>query len=171
MTRVFVSLGSNIDKEKHIKAGIMALREIDPYCRFSVVYEAEAVGFAGPNFYNLVAELHVSLDLIRLVDALKKIEMCFGKQAATQKYQDRTLDIDLLMYGELINEKKPQLPRDDIFKFAFVLKPLSELSPNTLIPSRGQTFQEAWEVFDKPQRIWPVSKRFLTKNMDEIILR
>ncbi len=170
MTRVFVSLGSNIDKEKYISAGMLALREIDQYCRFSDVYETEAVGFIGPNFYNLVAELNVSLDLMQMMQALRNIEMRFGRQVVTKKNQNRTLDIDLLMFGEQIHEKHPQLPRDDIFKFAFVLRPLAELSPDTPIPGRDITFQEAWEVFKQPQRLWPVPKRFLIKNMDEMIL-
>ncbi|AMG30993.1 2-amino-4-hydroxy-6-hydroxymethyldihydropteridine diphosphokinase [Grimontia hollisae] len=157
MTQVLVSVGSNIDREHHIAEGVAALRELDPQCRCSRIFEAEPVGFDGPNFYNLVVELHTDLSLEGIMAALRDIESRWGRERDAIKFRDRTLDIDLLTYGELSQPSGPTLPRNDIYKFAFTLWPLAELCPDQIIPGDSQTYKQAWEAFTEKQPLWPAT--------------
>ncbi|MDD1781683.1 2-amino-4-hydroxy-6-hydroxymethyldihydropteridine diphosphokinase [Enterovibrio sp. ZSDZ35] len=157
MTQVLVSVGSNIEREHHIREGIAALKELDQNCRISRIFEAEPVGFEGPNFYNLVVELHTDLSLKGIMDALRQIESRWGRERDAIKFRDRTLDIDLLTYGELSQSEGPTLPRKDVYKFAFTLWPLAELCPEQCIPGDTQTYKQAWEAFSEEQPLWPVT--------------
>ncbi len=157
MIPILVSLGSNIERKYHIREGIKALKELDPNCQCSRVFEAEPVGFKGAAFYNLVVKLHTSLNLEQTLKALREIETRWGRDRGEVKFSDRTLDIDLLTYGSLVQASSPKLPRDDIYKFAFTLKPLAELCPDELIPGDSQTYLEAWNAFHKDQPLWPVT--------------
>nr|WP_255555673.1 2-amino-4-hydroxy-6-hydroxymethyldihydropteridine diphosphokinase [Enterovibrio paralichthyis] len=152
-----VSVGSNIERERHIAEGIAALRELDPNCRCSRIFEAEPVGFEGPNFYNLVVELHTELSLEGIMAALREIESRWGRERNAVKYRDRTLDIDLLTFGDLAQASGPTLPRKDVYKFAFTLWPLAELCPDQVIPGDTQTYQQAWDAFTEPQPLWPIA--------------
>ncbi len=163
MIPILVSLGSNIEREYHIREGIKALKELDPNCQCSRVFEAEPVGFKGAAFYNLVVKLHTSLNLEQTLKALREIETRWGRDRGEIKFCDRTLDIDLLTYGSLVQASSPKLPRDDIYKFAFTLKPLAELCPDELIPGDSQTYLEAWNAFHKDQPLWPVTDFSLLK--------
>lgn len=162
MIQILVSVGSNIDREYHIRQGIAALREFDPHCRCSRLFEAEPVGFEGANFYNLVVELHTDLGLEQTITALREIEARWGRERDAIKYCDRTLDIDLLTYGDLVQMEAPILPRPDIYKFAFTLQPLAELCPDQTIPGDNQTYLQAWNAFNKAQVLWPVMDFSLT---------
>ncbi|WP_028023576.1 2-amino-4-hydroxy-6-hydroxymethyldihydropteridine diphosphokinase [Enterovibrio calviensis] len=157
MIQVLVSVGSNIEREHHIAEGIAALRVLDPTCRCSRIFEAVPVGFDGPNFYNLVVELHTELSLEGIMAALREIESRWGRERDAVKFRDRTLDIDLLTYGDLSQPSGPVLPRKDVYKFAFTLWPLAELCPDQVIPGDSQTYQQAWDAFSDEQPLWPVN--------------
>ncbi len=156
-TQVLVSVGSNIERERHIVEGIAALKELDVDCRCSRVFEAVPVGFEGPNFYNLVVELYTDLTLEGIVAALREIESRWGRERDAVKFRDRTLDIDLLTYGDRVQAEGPTLPRKDVYKFAFTLWPLAELCPDQGIPGDRQTYQQAWNAFSEEQPLWPVT--------------
>ncbi|MFD2176393.1 2-amino-4-hydroxy-6-hydroxymethyldihydropteridine diphosphokinase [Veronia pacifica] len=157
MTQVLVSVGSNIERERHISEGLQALKELDPACRVSRVFEAVPVGFEGPNFFNLVVELNTEMSLDGITEALREIEARWGRERDAIKFRDRTLDIDLLTYGDLFQPEGPTLPRKDVYKFAFTLWPLAELCPDQQIPGDSQTYAEAWQAFDEEQPLWPVT--------------
>lgn len=156
MTQALVSIGSNIERDFHIEAAVHALRQLDPQCRFSRVFEAEPVGFEGPNFYNLIAELHTAQPLEIFWQAIRDIERQHGRQRDDIKYRDRTLDIDLLTFGDHCQSSGPTLPRNDIYKFAFTLWPLAELCPTQAVPGDGRTFAQLWQTFDQHQPLWPI---------------
>jgi len=156
VTKALVSIGSNIDRDLHIQAAVKALRALDPHCRFSRIFEAEPVGFEGPNFYNLIAELDTALDLQTFWQTIRDIESRYGRQRDDVKYRDRTLDIDLLTFGDQCQSSGPALPRNDIYKFAFTLWPLAELCPDQAIPGDGRTFAQLWQQFDQAQPLWPI---------------
>lgn len=156
MTQVLVSIGSNIERDFHIEAAVIALREVDPNCRFSRIFEAEPVGFSGPNFYNLIAELHTDESLDDFWSIMRGIEGQFGRERDAVKYRNRTLDIDLLTFGEVCQESSPSLPRRDIYKFAFTLWPLAELCPDQRVPGDTRTFKELWQSFSEQQPLWPI---------------
>ncbi|MCA0899724.1 2-amino-4-hydroxy-6-hydroxymethyldihydropteridine diphosphokinase [Microbulbifer agarilyticus] len=158
MAIVYLSLGSNIDREKHLCAAMDALVEAFGDLKMSQVYESEAVGFEGDNFYNLVAAIDTDLSVGELALRLRDIEDANGRVRSGPKFSARTLDIDILTYDELTGEIDGiALPRDEILKNAFVLLPLSEVAPQAAHPVVGKTYQELWEGYDQTsQKLWPV---------------
>lgn len=158
MTRVYVSIGSNIEREENIRAGVAELRHCFGELLLSSVYESEAVGFAGDPFYNMVAGFDTSETVGSVVRLLRTIEERHGRVRQGPRFSSRTLDIDLLLYGELVlAEGKLQLPRDEITKNAFVLWPLAEIAPEALHPLLKQSYGELWQAFDRQtQPLWPI---------------
>ncbi|WP_193166118.1 2-amino-4-hydroxy-6-hydroxymethyldihydropteridine diphosphokinase [Microbulbifer hainanensis] len=158
MARVFLSLGSNIDRERHIRAGLDALAKRFGGLDVSRVFESEAVGFDGDNFYNLVVGIHTELPVGRLALGLREIEDANGRLRAGPKFSARTLDIDILTYDALTGTVDGvKLPRGEILKNAFVLLPLAELVPNAIHPLVGKSYRELWEEYDQTsQKLWPV---------------
>ncbi|MDX1705974.1 2-amino-4-hydroxy-6-hydroxymethyldihydropteridine diphosphokinase [Pseudidiomarina sp.] len=164
MARVFVGIGSNRQRNYHIHAGIKALHtafaSADNPLRLSRVFESAAVGFAGKPFYNLVAELHTSLSPVELNAHCKQIEQQFGHSQPSPKFSPRTLDIDILLYDEVVSRSPVQLPRDEILANAFVLWPLAELAPDLRHPVTAQTFAEIWQDYHSAQQLEPISFAF-----------
>jgi len=158
VTRVFLSIGSNIDREKNIRAGVAALRECFGELRLSSVYESEAVGFEGDPFFNLVAGFETDATPEELVTALRAIEDRHGRVRTGPRFSSRTLDIDLLLYGNAVFDAPVVIPRKEITRNAFVLLPLAELAPDAVHPLTGKTYAAMWEAFDKAsQPLWPVA--------------
>lgn len=160
MTQVFISIGSNINPEWHIRAGIKRLQEAFAVVNLSSVYESQPVGFAGDNFLNLVAKVETSLSVAELQKLFKRIEDDFGRVRDGIKCSSRLLDLDLLLYGDTVQaasgEFEPQLPREEIEHNAFVLWPLAELAPHLQHPLSGLTYAQMWQAYDRPQKLWPV---------------
>ncbi len=125
MTRVYISLGSNIERERHIRAGLDALQTEFGELQVSRVFESEAVGFNGRPFYNLVVGADTELPLATLCQRLRAMEFAHGREPDAKKFAPRTLDLDLLLYGELVCETPLVLPRGEILSNAFVLWPLA----------------------------------------------
>jgi 2-amino-4-hydroxy-6-hydroxymethyldihydropteridine diphosphokinase len=157
MARVFVGIGSNISPAINIPAAITELVKHFPDLRCSRVFESEAVGFDGENFYNLVAEFSSSLSVTELSGLLRQIELQLGRSASAQKFSARTVDIDLLLIDDLVMDEPVQLPRAEILENAFVLWPLSELAPELKHPIAGFSYRQLWQSYDRQQRLWPIS--------------
>ena len=150
MPRVFVGIGSNIDREASVRAGVADLREHYGDLQLSSVYESEAVGFEGDAFYNLVAAFYTNDSVEQVITTLAGIEETRGRQRGSERFSPRTLDLDLLLYGDLVASGEGyHVPRDEIPRYAFVLWPLSELEPSMKHPQTGETFLAMWEGFDK----------------------
>ncbi len=150
MLRVFVGIGSNIDRETSVRAGVADLREKYGELQLSSVYESEAVGFEGDAFYNLVASFDTSDSVDQVIKSLAKIEETHGRVRGSERFSSRTLDLDLLLYGNLVASGEGyHVPRDEIPRYAFVLWPLSELEPTMKHPQTGETFLAMWDDFDK----------------------
>lgn len=156
--QVFLSLGSNIDRDANIRGGLDALASQFGEVRLSPVYESEAVGFDGAAFYNLVAEIHTDMPVGALAEVLRDIEAAHGRRRGEKKFSSRTLDIDILTYGNLCGEiDGVQLPRDEILKHAFVLLPLVDLAPDARHPESGKRYAELWQALDlSGQKLWQV---------------
>ncbi|TVO38574.1 2-amino-4-hydroxy-6-hydroxymethyldihydropteridine diphosphokinase [Vibrio algivorus] len=146
MTLSYIGVGSNLEPEKHVKAAFEELNFLGEL-RASKVYQCQPVGFDSHVFYNLVFELETSLSLPELQIKLKDIELKWGREIEAQKFQDRTLDLDILLYGNVVSTVKPILPRADIFHYEFVLQPLYELCPDLSIPNDGRTIRQLWDSF------------------------
>lgn len=159
VVKCFLSIGSNIDKENNIQRAVQSLKRLFGDIECSRVYESEAVGFDGDNFYNLVVGIETELGVAELSSRLRAIEDRHGRQRGGKKFSSRTLDIDILSYGHCAGTVDGiNLPRDEITKNAFVLLPLSELAPDVPHPVLQKTYAELWREFDQhKQKLWPVA--------------
>jgi len=150
MTRVFLGLGTNVDRVRSMAAGLEALRALDSELIASHLYESEAVGFEGAPFYNCVAQLSIELPLADLVVQLKAIEDANGRNRAAEANDGKGLDIDVLTYGDWVGEYEGVvLPRSDIQRYAHVLLPLTEIAPDACLPGTDTSFQALWDTFDQ----------------------
>lgn len=155
-------MGSNIEREKHIRAGIRALQDIFGDLVISPVYESEAVGFEGDNFYNLVVGFETRLEPQALVEELHEIEAYFDRRRDANRFSPRTLDLDVLLYGDIVYNKGGLcLPRKEITEYAFVLQPLADIVGECTHPVLGKSYTELWQEFDKQdQSLWQVTTPF-----------
>jgi len=146
----FISIGSNIDKEIHIPSSIAALKKQFGEIILSSLYETEAVGFEGDDFINLIVQFSSDLDAKSVAKILRQIELNHGRTRDSRKYAARTLDLDLVLYGDLIiNDGRLQIPRDEIEKYAFVLEPLAEIAADLHHPVCKKSYRQLWNEYDK----------------------
>ena len=104
MPRIRVSLGSNIEREAHIRAAVTELeRHLGP-ARISPVYETDAEGFEGPAFYNLVTGHETELPAEAVIKLFRQLEDELGRVRGDDRFDSRTIDIDLLTYGDMVAE-------------------------------------------------------------------
>ncbi|MCD5995259.1 2-amino-4-hydroxy-6-hydroxymethyldihydropteridine diphosphokinase [Pseudomonas sp. CDFA 602] len=156
LTRIFLGLGSNIEREQHLCAGLDALDDFLSDLSCSPVFESHAVGIKSGPFFNLVVSALTDLPLLELDRRLKFIEADNGRYAPDRK--GLPLDIDVLLYGEQVgNFDGLVLPRAEILKNAFVLRPLSLIAPERLHPGVGVPFGKLWAEAQIDQQLWPVS--------------
>lgn len=149
MTAIILGLGSNIEREHHLRAGVRALSSCLGNMRLSPVYDCDAVGFAGDPFLNMVVAGETSLAVDVLARKLREIELANGRAPDATRYSPRTLDIDLLTYGDVCGVVEGvTLPRPDMIEHAYVLKPLSDLLPDALHPQSGMSYRHLWQTFD-----------------------
>ncbi|MCW9089207.1 MAG: 2-amino-4-hydroxy-6-hydroxymethyldihydropteridine diphosphokinase [Gammaproteobacteria bacterium] len=162
MAKVYVSIGSNIDRDANIRGGVVDLQKWFGELALSRVYESEAVGFDGDNFFNLVAAFDTDEDVLTVAKILRDIENDHGRTREGPRFSSRTLDIDLLLFDDLvIQQGKLELPREEITKNAFVLWPLAEIAPQLKHPVLHKNYAELWAAFDKnKQPLWPVEFEF-----------
>ena len=154
MPRVFVGIGSNIKREASVRAGVADLRAHYGAVQLSTVYESEAVGFDGEPFYNLVAAFDSDESVEQVLVTLGKIEHRQGRERNGQGVSSRTLDMDLLLYDDLVMSGTGyHVPRDEISRYAFVLCPLAEMVPDMAHPETGETFASMWAHFNDNNQI------------------
>lgn len=158
MVRIYISLGSNIERERHMRAALAALHAQFADLQCSSIYESEPVGFQGDNFFNAVAACDTEKPVRAVVQSLAAIEAQQGRVRTAERFAARTLDLDLLLYGDLVvQEQDIKLPRAEILTHAFVLCPLAQIAPDTLHPVVRKTYAELWRDFPRTeQRLWPV---------------
>ena len=158
MSRVYISVGSNIEPAQNIRSAIIELRRHYPGLTISSVYESEAVGFDGDNFYNLVIGFETQDDVFEVAAVLRAIEDSHARDRRGPKFSSRTIDLDLLLYDdEIINRDGLNIPRDEITKNAFVLWPLAEIAAEQRHPELGRSFGEMWQAYNKvSQSLWPI---------------
>ena len=157
MAQIYISLGSNINKAHYMRCALIALKQHFNDLVHSSVFESEAVGFAGNNFYNSVVGATTDMPLADVCSLLKQIERNNGRTANDKKFSPRTLDLDLLFYDDVICDSPAQLPRDEITKNAFVLQPLAEVAPHFYHPVAQQTIADLWREYNNPQqKLWKV---------------
>lgn len=150
MVDVFLGLGSNVEAPRHLRSALDELSAAFGETRVSPVYRNPAVGFEGDDFLNLVVACETRLEIDPLKALLHDIERRAGRERRTAHYGPRTLDIDLLLYGDEIRQS-PRLPHPDILKRAFVLRPLADLAGQRRHPESGMTYAGHWSAFAGPR--------------------
>ncbi len=164
MAQVYVSIGSNIERERNIDIALQALAAAYGELQQSAVYESAAVGFDSAPFYNLVVGFQTSDSPQAVQQTLHRIEDSQGRLRAGE-LAARTLDLDLLLYDDLVIQAgRLLLPRPDIDRYAFVLGPLAEIAGERRHPVSGVRYADLWSAFDTTgqelQRIdWPPAGR------------
>ncbi len=148
MTACYVSVGSNIDKEKNIEVALCSLRETFGKLTISPIYETAAMGFDGDDFLNLVVGFETNLSAHAVFETLREMEFKQGRLPNSQKFSPRYLDLDLLLYGDaIIDDGILKLPRADIEKYHFVLRPLTDVAPDLIHPVLKKSYREMLETF------------------------
>ena len=149
MAKIYISLGSNIDREANTRAGVRALKQHYGELELSSVYESEAVGFEGDAFYNMVIACDTDEDVHEVIRQLRAIEDANGRDRNGPKFSSRTLDLDLLLYDDLVLDVNGlRLPREEILQNAFVLWPLAEIAPDLYHPVVRRSYTDLWASFD-----------------------
>ncbi len=160
MITVYVGVGSNLERYQHIEAAITELKLLGSELRLSTIYECEALGFDSHPFFNLVVEMKTSLSLDEFQACIKEVEFRWGRELDAKKFQDRTLDMDILLFGDVISEVSPVVPRSDIYKYPFVIQPLYELCPELRIPGTQLSIKQVWDDFSMLDTLTPVPQWF-----------
>lgn len=158
MPRVYVSIGSNVEREKNIRGAVHALKRRYPDLAHSSVYQSKAEGFNGDDFYNLVAMFSTDESLELLRAALAQIEAAHGRTRDGPRFGARTLDIDILLYGDTIrHDGRFDIPRREITECAYVLRPLAELAPRQAHPESGTAFADLWRNIGKNREVQKIA--------------
>jgi 2-amino-4-hydroxy-6-hydroxymethyldihydropteridine diphosphokinase len=150
MATVYLGVGSNIERERYIVAGLDALQGLFGELTLSSVYDSAAIGFDGQPFLNLVVQVETDLGVGELARQLRHIEIEHGRPAHTTRFSSRQLDIDILTYDDKVGVfEGVELPRGEVLENAFVLRPLAELAPEAVHPVIGENYLALWQNFDR----------------------
>jgi 2-amino-4-hydroxy-6-hydroxymethyldihydropteridine diphosphokinase len=145
MSRAYLSLGSNLEAEKHLPAALAELRARFGDIVVSPIYRCKAVGFDGPDFLNLAVALDTELTPVALNAWLHALEDRHGRRRDVPRFSSRTLDVDIVLYDDLVmrSDGHLELPRPEL-KHAFVLKPLADIAPQAVHPLSAKTMAQLW---------------------------
>lgn len=155
---VYISIGSNVDREYCVRVALDALTDWFGELQISPVYESEAVGFDGPPFLNLVVGVQTELSVGELSQRFKQLEVDNGRRPDAPRFSARTLDLDILTYGEAVGQMDGvNLPRGEILRNAFVLRPLADIVPDVKHPVCRKTYGALWQAYRADQKLWPVN--------------
>jgi len=147
MSTAWLGLGSNVNAETHIRAAIDELSAQFETISLSPAYASNAVGFEGEDFINLVARVETDMSPLELRQYLRDLEDRYGRKRDVPKFSDRSLDIDILLYDDLVVLSPVlEIPRAEITKYAHVLKPLTDLEPDLFHPTERRNMGEIWKA-------------------------
>jgi 2-amino-4-hydroxy-6-hydroxymethyldihydropteridine diphosphokinase len=146
---ILISVGSNINPAKNIPAAINLLAEIDDQILVSTIWESPAVGSTGPKYLNAAVLIHSShsQEIIKS-DILAPIESKLGRIRSEDKFADRTIDLDIIIYGETIADP-------EIWDYAHLALPASELLPSFKNIKTGETLKEVANRLASTTDIFP----------------
>lgn len=148
MKELILGVGSNVNREYNLHAGLKCLQEMFGELHCSSWYESDAAGFDGDKFINLVVVVYVNISLDQIALMIKRLEADFGHDTTSSKYSAKTLDIDILSYGGLVgNFFGVELPRPEILESIYVLQPMAELVPEHKHPLTEKTYIQLFNDF------------------------
>lgn len=145
MVDVYIGVGSNIEPERHLRLAVDALEARFGPIRCSSVYRSPAFGFCGADFLNMVCAFSTDRGADDIERELHDIEYEGGRLRRAERFSSRTLDLDLLLFGEAVDVPR-RLPRSDVLRYPFVLAPLAELAPALRHPLTGASLADEWRV-------------------------
>jgi 2-amino-4-hydroxy-6-hydroxymethyldihydropteridine diphosphokinase len=149
MAVVFLGLGSNIDASSNLSLGVSELRKTFELVAVSPVYRSPPFGFDGDDFLNAVVQVASDCSPGQIHVELERIHSLAGRTRGCNRHLARTLDIDLLLYDQLIVDDGPiRLPRKDVLEYSFVLQPLVDIAAEFVHPVSGRTLAREWADFD-----------------------
>lgn len=147
---VYLSAGSNVAPAENLRLACAELRKRFGELEISGVYRNPAVGFDGDDFLNLVLRFRAVESPVAIIAELERLHVLAGRVRGPDPFSSRTLDLDLLLYGDsVLPDPAIRVPREDIKKYAFVLRPLAELAPALRHPVTGETMAGLWATFDQ----------------------
>jgi 2-amino-4-hydroxy-6-hydroxymethyldihydropteridine diphosphokinase len=148
--RVFVAAGSNLEPERHLARACADIRHHWPDAVFSRAYRNVAVGFDGPDFINLVVGFSTAQPLEVVIARLRAIETQCGRPRYAPKWASRTMDLDVLLYGDRVEKTSDYtLPRPDLLKRPYMLGPMAEIAPEVVHPTEHKPIGVLWREFDR----------------------
>ena len=147
MTVAYLGLGTNIGNKRRnlITAAALLAERVGDILALSDMYETEPWGFESENtFLNAAAELQTTCSPVELLDATRLIEIEMGRiEKSNGAYHDRIIDIDILMYDDLIMQTpRLTIPHPLMHKRPFVMTPLMEIAPDVVHPVFHKTIAE-----------------------------
>lgn len=153
MPLAYLGIGSNLDAEQNLQLAFREFRSRFSLKKKSIVYRSAPLGFDGADFLNAVACIETALTPQELRGELELIHDLAGRTRRSEKFISRTLDIDLLLYDQLVLHEPPiRLPREDVLQYNFVLRPLAEIAPDYRHPVTGKLLRDHWREFDAASR-------------------
>lgn len=158
---VYVALGSNVRPLESIRVALELLARRFGTLAISKAYRNAAVGFEGEDFVNLVVGLRTSLGVHDVLAALREIEEACGRPRGAAKWAPRTMDLDILLYGDAVaDEPGLKLPRPDLLRRSYMLGPLAQLAGHAVHPVARRTIADLWQSFDRDEH--PLTEVALT---------
>jgi len=146
---VYLGLGSNVAPGENLQLAARELRKRFKLQALSSVYRSMSLGFDGDDFLNAVACIETDKTLPELCAELEDIHDLAKRERNSDRFSSRTLDIDLLLYGQQVCTRSPvNVPRSDVLEFSFVLRPLAEIAPDLVHPVTGKAISQHWHEFD-----------------------
>ena len=149
MPEVFIAAGSNAEPVKNLKLALAELEKSFAPLRVSPAYRNKPIGFEGADFINLVVGFETDLEIDAVRQRLQEIEGLCGRPRTAPKWGPRSMDLDILLYGnEVRDEPDLKLPRPDLVRRAYMLKPIADIAPDLRHPTLGKTMRELWSEFE-----------------------
>jgi 2-amino-4-hydroxy-6-hydroxymethyldihydropteridine diphosphokinase len=157
--RVYVGVGSNLgDRWARLAHAGRELRTAPGVAvvRASRVWDTAPIGPPQPRYLNAVLELETTLAPLPLLDVLQRIERTGGRVRGSVRWTARTLDLDLLLYGdEVVRNPRLVVPHPDLVARRFALAPLAELCPDRVVPGTGRTVAQLLALLAAPDDATP----------------
>ncbi len=143
--RIYLGLGSNTRARENLGSCLNWLAHSFRQMRVSPAYRSSAYGFEGSDFINLVVSIDSVISPLALKDWLIALEDRHGRDRSQPRFSDRTLDVDILLFGDLV---APQwhIPRQETLTQPYILKPLCDLDPERIHPVEQVPIKQLWQA-------------------------
>ena len=149
MADAYVAAGSNVRPRASLLEALALLKSEFQGLRVSRAYANPAVGFTGDDFINLVVGFDTGDSIERVREQLQSIEEKCGRPRNAPRWAPRTMDLDILLYGDRVSDEPGLVvPRPDLVRRPYMLKPMVDLVPDLVHPTLGKTMKVLWSELD-----------------------